>query len=101
MVSQGADEAGKEKLVDQLDATATESLCQVGSMTYRAQFAQRLQEIQGGPSEEPDATMEEPDADGKAAGGEYAEEEAGEDDPIVEPPRKQPKPKKLPKGKAK
>ena len=43
----GSSESAKNGMMDEMDAVATESMCQVGAISYRAGFAVKLREIQG------------------------------------------------------
>ena len=103
------DESEKTRLMDQLDAAATEAMCQVGSLSYRAQFAVALEKIRQQDSalaSGDTATVNNGSGDEGEGGGRHGlGEEGGEeshatDDEVVEPhPKKRTKtmPKKKPK----
>lgn len=92
------DESEKGQLMDQLDAAATESMCQVGSLSYRAQFAVALEKIRQQDSAVAGDTLAANvvDNDQEVTGGDdggHPGEEGGEEseqteDDIVEPPKK-------------
>ena len=109
----GSNEPAKNTMMDEMDAVATESMCQVGSMSYRAGFAVKLREIQG-ESVEISADVPRELSPVPASAGQMLHEEGGEEsacteDEVVEPKQKKqkkekkdkadPKPKPRPKDK--
>ena len=91
------DESEKTRLMDQLDAAATEAMCQVGSLSYRAQFAVALEKTRQQDSalaSGDTATVNNGSGDEGEGGGRHGlGEEGGEeshatDDEVVEPPPK-------------
>lgn len=79
----GSNEPAKNTMMDEMDAVATESMCQVGSMSYRAGFAVKLREIQG-ESVEISADVPRELSPVPASAGQMLHEEGGEESACAE-----------------